>query len=201
MVCSVLTHDGPGLGRGHYFVHNYDALRDVWHLVNDSRPITTTVHGPKTGYMFMYRKVASDSPLHLLNRQVAMDQEPERQQIQEPQELMEASQSQGFSDDEDVPVAAAPKKPTTKYSIRQATIREDRETRLAEMFEHNMMILKKKRLAGYRDLGINESHAESVLCDDNPIIMESKKMIKKLQEEFKMPGVSTAYVTVKYFSS
>ena len=80
------------------------------------------------------------------------------------------------------------KEKMSEYARRKAERESEIENRLLETMQHNVAVLKYKRLQGVHNSTFNESNS-IVLCNNNPIIAESKEFLADLIEQLRRPEV------------
>ena len=183
-IASVIVHTGEEINQGHYRIYHYQHDRRNWNVVDDDQIITSTIGQPRLGYIFLYKKVPSDSPLHKNNR-VAHNQrldEAEQQQRQHQQQQMEEGQQHQ-------PNQVQPDPPMeSEYARKKAQKQMESEDRLLEKLQHNIAVLKKKRLKAVRNAQFHLSH-NIVLMGNNPMISLSKEFLADLNTKMQRPKV------------
>ena len=186
-IASVIVHTGEEINQGHYRIYHYQHDQRNWNVVDDDQIITSTIGQPRLGYILLYKKVPSDSPLHKNNR-VAHNQrldeaeQQQRQQRQHQQQQMEEGQQHQ-------PDQVQPDPPMEyEYAKKKAQKENESEDRLLEKLQHNLTVMKRKRLEGVRNAQFHLSH-NVVLMGNNPMISLSKQCLADLTTKLQRPKV------------
>ena len=188
-IASVIVHTGKEINQGHYRIYHYQHDLRNWDVVDDDKIVTSTINQPKLGYIFLYKKVPIDSPLHKNNR-VAYNQrwdeakQQERQQPKPQQQPMEQEEGQQHQ-----PNQVQPDPPMeSEYAKKKAQKEMESEDRLLEKLHHNIAVLKRKRLYAVRNAQFHLSH-NIVLMGNNPMITLSKQFLADLTTKLQRPKV------------
>ena len=184
-IASVIVHVGVTVKDGHYKIYHYRHDKKDWNVVDDNKTMIQSKNPPQLGYIFLYKKVPRDSPLHKDNR-VAYNQrkQQERRQQKPQQKPMEEAEGQQHQ-----PNQVQPDPPMeSEYARKKAQKQMESEDRLLEKLQHNIAVLKKKRLKAVRNAQFHLSH-NIVLMGNNPMISLSKEFLADLNTKMQRPKV------------